>query len=437
MSHVACFMTTPIVEIKNLSVVYDAGQPNEARALKDVTLDIYPGEYVVFFGPSGCGKSTLLYTIAGLEYPTAGTVRVVGKDLGHLAPRQLEEFHLNTIGMVFQAYYLIPSLTVLDNTLLPQLFRRATLAARRAQALKALKMFGVDDLADRLPKQLSGGQQQRVAIARALVNDPPLLLADEPTGNLDSKSTLAVVKLLYTLNEEQKRTVILVTHDPAHVGFAHRVFYMKDGLITKVVRNEHRGEVLKKLQAGVIQGEVPEDGREAGDSRFLVDFLTSPYDYESLVRLERLVAQRLQGHLTRAQFKAELAKGLAEEGIKITLEKAELLTERLEELLTERAIVREQETLPLPEQKDVEPLDIQTQFVLNAVLTGFHGALDTPELSRLRRFIRLILAHKISSEQFFGYLRRGIEKGGIGLSIASARYVASRVGLLVANSEPA
>lgn len=233
----------PIIKINKLNVVYFLGKSNEVQALKDINLEIYPGEFIIFFGPSGCGKSTLLYSIAGLETNIQGSIYINDKNLSALTKKELESFHQKETGMIFQAYYLINSLTAVDNVLLPQVFLGESHEERKRKAMMLLDHFGVRAQAKKLPTELSGGQQQRVAICRALVNDPTMLLADEPVGNLDSNSAQDVMNLLRDLNEKQKKTIILVTHNPIHLNHAHRVFYMRDGAIieTKVNRAVGRG----------------------------------------------------------------------------------------------------------------------------------------------------------------------------------------------------
>ena len=230
----------PIIKIEKMSIVYDPGKSNENWALKDISLEIYPEEYVIFFGPSGCGKSTLLYVIAGLEKPSQGKVIVNGKDLTSLSEKELIGFHRSSLGMVFQAYYLIPSLTARDNVVLPQVFMEKPPAERLEKTRILMERFGITDFQGRTPTKMSGGQQQRVAIARSLINDPPILLADEPVGNLDSKNAEIVIDLLAELNSKDKKTVLHVTHDPSYLGHAHRIFYMRDGKITRVVSNPEK-----------------------------------------------------------------------------------------------------------------------------------------------------------------------------------------------------
>lgn len=219
------------IKTENASVIYDQGKPNETKALTDVNVTIYKEDYIVIFGPSGCGKSTMLYTISGIEKPTKGRILVMGKDITQFTPDESAKFHRSQIGMVFQAYNLIPTLSVLDNVALPQIFRGVSREKRRARAKVLLQRFGILPQAEKLPTELSGGQQQRVGIARALINEQPIIFADEPVGNLDSKSAKIVLDILYDLNVKDKKTIILVTHDPSLLTFATHVVYMRDGTV--------------------------------------------------------------------------------------------------------------------------------------------------------------------------------------------------------------
>jgi len=233
----------PIIEVKNLSVIYNLGKSNEVVALEDVSLKIYPREYIIFYGPSGCGKSTLLYCLAGLETPTRGEVLVQGKALSEFSQEEMVQHRRLMIGMIFQAYNLIPTLKVLDNVLLPNIFGGLIPGVSIEKAKSLLEKLGIEKLTNRYPAELSGGQQQRVAIARALIYDPPILFADEPVGNLDSVSAKIVMDTLREINEKFSKAIILVTHDPFYLDYAHRVFHMKDGRIVREVVNPKRKQI--------------------------------------------------------------------------------------------------------------------------------------------------------------------------------------------------
>lgn len=226
-------MVDPIIQVDGLKIIYNKGKPNEVRALDVPSLRIYPREYVIFYGPSGCGKSTLLYSISGLQASTEGDVMVSGKKISQMTKAEMVELHQVGVGMVFQAFYLIPSLTIIDNVCLPKVFRGESRGRRQEDGVRLLHRFGIVEQANKFESQLSGGQKQRVSIARALVNNPEIILADEPVGNLDSESAENVMQILKELNEIDKKTVILVTHNADHLHFADRVVYMKDGKIIK------------------------------------------------------------------------------------------------------------------------------------------------------------------------------------------------------------
>ena len=241
-------MSEAIIKVDQLRVIYNKGKSNEVRSLDGVSVDIYPEEYIIIYGPSGCGKSTLLYGISGLQAPTYGDVIVQGKNLSQMTKKEKVEFHQTSIGMVFQAFYLIETLTVLDNVCLPKVFRGENLKERREKAMELLRRFGIAEQSDRFPAQLSGGQKQRVSIARALVNNPDIILADEPVGNLDSESAQNVLDIFKEINGEDKKTLIMVTHNPEHLIYADRIIHMKDGKkVSEEINHDKRPkEALKK-----------------------------------------------------------------------------------------------------------------------------------------------------------------------------------------------
>jgi len=228
----------PVIKINNLSKKFMLGDV-EVQALQSVSLEIYSGEFIVFFGVSGCGKSTLMSMIAGLQPPSTGSILIRGEDLAKLNSNELAQRRRTKIGMVFQAFNLIQTMNVIENISLPLAFARISKGRRIKRAENLLEVVGMSKYKNRAPNQLSGGQQQRIAIARSLVANPWIILADEPTGNLDSKSADDVMRLLVSLNRKSKRTVILITHNPDYLQFADRVFYMQDGKVIKVEANAH------------------------------------------------------------------------------------------------------------------------------------------------------------------------------------------------------
>jgi putative ABC transport system ATP-binding protein len=198
-------------------------------ALKEVDLDVERGGFVALMGPSGSGKSTLLHLIAAMDRPTSGDIRVLGRNLRELSEREIARWRNENVGFVFQQFNLIPVLTALENVELPLKLTSLGKSERLEHAATALKLVGLEDRMGHLPRQLSGGQEQRVAIARAIVTDPALILADEPTGNLDAASAQEVLTILSKLNRDYGKTIIMVTHDPHAARFATRVHHLEKG----------------------------------------------------------------------------------------------------------------------------------------------------------------------------------------------------------------
>jgi putative ABC transport system ATP-binding protein len=221
----------PIVVVRNLSKIYRQGDIN-VTALNSVSLDIAPGEFVVLMGPSGSGKSTLLHIIAGIDQPTSGSAKVQGIDIARLNQSQLADWRNQNVGFVFQSFNLIPVLTAAENVELPLLLTNLSRKERRQQTQTALELVGLADRGHHRPDQMSGGQQQRVAIARALVTDPALIVADEPTGNLDAKSAGDVLEILQSLARTAGKTVVMVTHDPKSASYGSRSLHLEKGEIT-------------------------------------------------------------------------------------------------------------------------------------------------------------------------------------------------------------
>ena len=221
-------MAEPIVQIRELTKIYAQGEI-QVTALDRITLDIAAGEFLALMGPSGSGKSTLLHIIAGVDRPTSGQCLVQGVDVTKLNESQLADWRNHNVGFIFQTFNLIPVLTAAENVELPLLLTRLSRSQRRRQVETALEVVGLGDRAKHLPRQLSGGQEQRVAIARALVTDPALIVADEPTGNLDSHSAQEVLSVLQTLRKEAGKTIILVTHDPKAAAFGTRQIHLEKG----------------------------------------------------------------------------------------------------------------------------------------------------------------------------------------------------------------
>lgn len=224
-----------IIVGRDLHKIFTLGD-QQVHALNGVNIAVPQGQFIAIMGPSGSGKSTLLYLLGGLDRPTAGDILVSGRYLNTLGSEGLADFRRATVGFIFQAFHLVPTLTALENVALPGVFAGIPRDLREQRAIRLLAALGMADRLDHRPSQLSGGQQQRVAIARALFNDPPIIMADEPTGALDSKTGQTVMKLLRWLCTRQGKTILVVTHDSGVAGYAERVVNLMDGVITQDYR---------------------------------------------------------------------------------------------------------------------------------------------------------------------------------------------------------
>ncbi len=216
-----------IISIKSVNKIYRT-KTIETQALEDINLDIADGEFLSIMGPSGCGKSTLLNIIGLLDTPTSGTVEIAGAEVSLLKDKQLAALRNSTLGFVFQSFHLIPSLSVIDNVMVPLVYRSGA-GDRRAMAREALERVGLSHRLHHMPSQLSGGQMQRVAIARAIVGNPRIILADEPCGNLDSHMGAEIMQLLHSLNRDEHRTIVMVTHNEEQARATDRIVHMFDG----------------------------------------------------------------------------------------------------------------------------------------------------------------------------------------------------------------
>lgn len=231
-----------IIRIEKVWKTYKMGE-TEVHALRGLDLQIKEGEFVCIMGPSGSGKSTCVNMVGCLDIPTKGEIYLKGHNIAHLSESKLAQIRGRTIGFVFQQFNLMPSLTALENITLPMTFQDIPKQKRIRRAAKLLGMVGLKDRINHKPTEMSGGEQQRVAIARSLANDPPVILADEPTGNLDSKTGKMVMEFLKNLHRNEKKTIVMVTHDSVLSKFAERIAFLKDGAIIKhyVQRTKTRG----------------------------------------------------------------------------------------------------------------------------------------------------------------------------------------------------
>lgn len=233
-----------VIRVKDLYKVYRMGEEN-VYALNGVSFEIHRGEFCAITGPSGSGKSTLLNMLAGLEHPTKGEIVIAGKHIEKLNEKQLVTFRRERVGFIFQSYNLIGTMDAVENVALPLSFRGMPRAVRLNRAKQYLKLVGLEKFMTHMPNQMSGGQQQRVGIARALAVNPQIIFADEPTGNLDSKTTMEVLKLMQKVVREQKQTLVMVTHDNNLATYADRIFKIIDGKIVSIEENHHEVDLVR------------------------------------------------------------------------------------------------------------------------------------------------------------------------------------------------
>ncbi len=297
-------MAKPLIICRNLDITYNKGKSNEFKALVNASTDIYEGEYIILFGASGSGKSTLMYAIQGSLPPGGGTMLIGGEDIYSIPVDDRIYFQRYVMGIIFQSFNLIGSLSVLDNVALPMIFCNADKPTRERRAQSLLERFGVGHVSHKIPSMLSGGQQQRVSVARSMVNDPKILLADEPTGNLDSVSTQQVMDKIDEINTFDKRTIIMVSHNAAHLSYAHRVYYLKDGYIVREVVNPQRKQIKPVKEGETIVTELeqlarlyPYDSIESLRVKSLVNYVTQDYTFSQIERLERALEYFIGGKI--------------------------------------------------------------------------------------------------------------------------------------------
>lgn len=244
-------MAESVIKIKNVKKIYRMGNEKIA-AVNNVSLNISYGEICCLLGKSGSGKSTLLNLIAGLEKPTKGSIIFNQCHMERMNEDQLAKFRQQYVGFVFQSYNLLSTLTALENVTLPLIFKKVPTAERNKRAMEMLNAVGLSERANHKPSEMSGGQQQRVSIARAFINSPQVVFADEPTGNLDTKTTYEMMDLITSLAEKNKQTLVIVTHDLEISEYADRIIHLSDGKIEKIEHNENRRKAEKK---GVIKND--------------------------------------------------------------------------------------------------------------------------------------------------------------------------------------
>lgn len=429
----------PLINIQGLRVIYNQGKSNEVRALEETSLEIYPHEYVIIYGPSGCGKSTLLYSISGLQRPTYGEVIIKGKPLSKMNRREELEFHQTWIGMIFQAFYLIPSLNIIDNVGLPKTFRGEAIKSRREHSVKLLRRFGIAEQMDKFPSELSGGQKQRVAIARSLVNNPEIILADEPVGNLDSESAENVLTILKELNDVDKKTIIMVTHNAEHLSYADRVIYMKDGRIEKEVVNKEKRppEKIKKQEEEIIPEEkLPQELKMLMSSfrslssqqmnillipfkaKQLLSHILSELTDEQVSMAEGFVKEYLFNNIDNRQLLSKLDTDLDQGGGGWNLRRAKSFSARVTGLIDQAKHI-------------AEAPDTAHIALSKYLLETFKVHLDGVALDRFRAFLKLRIDSRINRNELLKRFDASRPLGGVGLYRNTAERIVREVEIIM------
>ena len=443
----------PIISAKNLNFTYNKGKDNEYQALINISVDIYEEEFIIFFGPSGCGKSTLLNVIASLEMPDDGEIFVFGKNLTTMTPKEVSVYHRKQVGMVYQSYNLITSLTVLENVALPQLFVNVGKRRRERWSRQLLERFGILQQAKKIPTELSGGQQQRIGIARSIVNNPRIVLADEPVGNLDSMSAKNVLEILNDLNEKEKKTIVLVTHNPEYLEYGDRIIYMKDGLITKEIINRSKNKKIKKekITPKSTITEISDIMRAYRNlSPEQINILIMPYKAKAFANhfissksmeetriLEDIIQRRLLGSLASEDFFDILNKKFEDGGVGFDKRTAKKIFDRINKMIKiayfvyQKSRQRKDENGKHMKISDEEKAEKTMWYLLETCYDKYYRNLDESQISLLKQSVKERLTAVMQKKAFYKTLDLSIEQGGIGLNSKTAKNITRELELIL------
>lgn len=419
-------MAKPLIICRDLEIIYNKGKSNEFKALVGVNTDIYEGEYIILFGASGSGKSTLMYSIQGSLPPGNGTLLIGGEDIYALPVEDRVYFQRYVMGIIFQSFNLIGSLSVIDNVALPMIFANVAKAARNRRAQSLLDRFGVGMVSNKIPAMLSGGQQQRVSVSRSMVNDPKILLADEPTGNLDSVSTQQVMDKIDEINTFDRRTVIMVSHNAAHLSYAHRVYYLKDGRIVREVVNPQRKQIKPVKEGETIVTELeqlarlfPYDSVETLRVKSMVNFLTQDYTYDQLIRLEKAIGLYIGGKIDEEAFVKSAVQRYERGGIEIPVADAKRMIKICKSIMTQADDIRR-----FRKQYDRNHVFFDQHKLAERLKEHILKAHRIPLSKKQEENLTEIIADRVvgvsGEDEFNATLLKGVSSRGLGLSDAEA-----------------
>lgn len=427
-----------LIKLNNVELTYNNGKPNAFKALEGINLQIRKNSFAIIYGPSGCGKSSLLNTISGLEVPDTGEVFVGGKNLLTMSKREHVYFHRRIIGMVFQSYNLIPTLSVLDNVAIPQIFVSNTKKDREARAMQLLDRFGIEPQAYKLPSELSGGQQQRIGIARAIINDQPIILADEPVGNLDSKSANNVMQILSQLNKNENKTVIMVSHNPENIIWGDHIIYMKDGKIVREDIRNSSGETMRVTKKDEDDDFVKIETmlrNFQGLSKDQIKVLITPMKSEILTRavlvdmdqkemaiLEENIRRRILNTITPEDFFEKMDKSDKEGGVDMDIRTAHRVAKKVEDVIALAHII-----------SDVENNDheYKANSIVKYLLTQENVTIAPNQVDKLKELIKGRITNKIERVAFREILDAPVINNGVGFNSHTAKKISRTLDMIL------
>ncbi len=429
-----------IIKIENLNLWYEKGKPMEVHALKNISIDIERGDYAAFFGPSGCGKTSMLYALSGIDRFQEGRVLINNKDISKLSNQELAVFRQTGIGIVFQQFNLVPSLTVVKNVALPMLFVGVDSNKAEEEAKKLLERLNLTPFANRYPYELSGGQQQRVGIARALANNPPIIIADEPLGNLDSVNAKIVLEFLRELNEKDGRTIIMVTHEAWSLKDAKTIFHVKDGTVLSVEKVD-RGNVAETISKHLVSQIKSMSGQEKSDkrgiieekasARILANFLLRGYSMDEITRFESFVNDRFENKIDTKEFVEKISSPFKKGGVGLWKKKVTRVAEFVEQVIDKRKDISC--VYNIIESKPELPIDHEVQSIRTWLTEGYNGKLSELQIKALDQTIADRLRGNIDQDKFVQVLDMANSKFGVGLSFRAASTMSEKLELIINN----
>jgi len=383
----------------------------------------------------------MLYSISGIDRFQEGKILINERDISGLSNQELAIFRQTGIGIVFQQFNLVPSLTVLKNVSLPMLFVGTTSEKADVEAAKLLERLGMTEFADRYPFELSGGQQQRVGIARALANDPPIVIADEPLGNLDSVNAKKVLEFLKELNEKDGRTVIMVTHEAWSLRDVKTIFHMKDGIITETEHITAKQTIAESLSSNLfkqLSSEKKEDEKEnikteQLSAQLLSNFLLRGYSMEEIKRFEEILNQLFEEKINADQFKNQISKSFDEGGVGLWKKKSASIADYLEEIISKRKDI---ESIYNAIEKNTEvPIFDEIYHIRDWLIKGYTGELTPWQIMALDQIISDRIRNLITVKEVPDLLDLSKNKFGVGLSFRAAHLMAEKLELILNNGE--